>query len=526
MAIGVILCAPFMFGNGGAGMQGQQWILAQGEQLNTGIIVIDGSSMVGIPPLNAYIITPQNTKIFVIIASIFLAKKIDNWIITWIPAQIELTFRWFLVIGLTTLPAFFVFGPIWFYLEKIIGIGVHFLTKIPGGIGVGISGAIIQIAVLFGAHVPLGFIFGIDAMVHQGFGSFTFVTDVGAWGQFGALIGVWLITKNATTKRDAANYSIAAIFGISEPMLFGVNLPKRWPLLAGATAAFFAGVLAGLLGVTGRINSGVGIFLLIGFFSNSSGNGFDAVTLGYLPGWQNGLYMLLCVGVSIGLGILFTMFLYKERVSEKRQLIKNDKLFVKYLLTKKYINEQQAQDLLNNLISISTLISKEDGKKIKDIEKQYQRIAKVQDKISHTETQLILYKDKFILKGKKLLKRGKKPQAELLYEKYDTKAFEDKIAKFKIELEKLKGEIDDQFIYDFQNHLKDKYLKIVNEMPELNEVEKDKITRRYQSILNSLRITYRLDEFDDAEINFAKEIGKMKKANKLELKTKKVQVHT
>ncbi|ATZ17301.1 PTS system, beta-glucoside-specific IIABC component [Williamsoniiplasma luminosum] len=527
IAIGLILCAPFMFGNGGPTMQGQQWILAQGDPLNTGILVIDGNmEHMGMAPINAYVIAPQNTKIFVIIAAIWLAKQVDSWVVKWIPSYIELTFRWVFVVGLVTIPTFFVFGPIWFYIEKVLGIGIHYISKAPIGLGVGFLFGIQMFFVLFGAHVVLMTIYSIDTMTHQGFSTFQEVGNLSVWAQWGATLGVAIVTRNAATRRDAISTAIPAIFGVAEPLLFAVNLPKRRPLYAGALASFVVGIMASLLGVTARVTTGIGILGIVGYFSNSSGFGFDGVTLGYLPGWLNGLYMLLCWIAAAGLAMGLTMLMYRERTSEKKQLIKNDKLFVKYLLTKKYINEQQAQDLLKNLVSISALISKEDASKIKSIEKQYQKIAKVQDNLAHVETQLILYKDKFILKGKKLMQKGKDKQAELLYGKYDVKPFEEKIAKLKIELKKISSEVDDRFVYDFQNNLKDKYLKIVNGMKKLNEMEKDKISRKYNSILNSLRIAYRLDEFDEAEINFAKEISEMEKANKLELKNQKIQVRT
>ncbi|PPE05306.1 PTS glucose transporter subunit IIA [Williamsoniiplasma lucivorax] len=523
VALGLVLCSPLMFGPNGGGpiKQGMTWVLFQGGALNSGIPVIDGIPGAGVLPINVFAIGPQYTKIFVVIATIYLAKKIDNWVITWIPPQVELTFRWFIVIGLSAVPGFFVFGPMWFYLEKVLGIIFYFLAKAPIGIGIGIIGAIWQPAVLFGAHPAIGILFMVDAISNSGFGHFNAVSHIAVWSQFGAVLGVSIVTKNAATRRDANSFAIAGVFGITEPILFGINLPKRRPLFAGVVAAFIACMIAGILEITGRVGSGLGIFEIIGYFSSQSGFGANASDLGYLDGLKNGLFLILCDGISIGLGIGLTILMYKERVSEKKQLVKNDKLFVKYLLAKNYIDEAQAQKLANDLTAISALISKEDEKKLKTIEKLYQKMNKAQDQLTHAETKMIVHKDKFVLRGKKLLQRNQDKKAELLYAKYDIEPFENKIKLLKDEKNKIYGQINDTFVYEFQNNLYDKYQKVINKMKALNDLEKDAINRRYKSILNSLRIAYRLDDFDDAEMKFSKEISTLNKEKKLALKANK-----
>lgn len=53
-------------------------------------------------------------------------------------------------------------------------------------------------------------------------------------------------TKNKKTKQLAVSGSITAYMGITEPALYGVNLPKKYPLIAAMIGGASGGLFAGL----------------------------------------------------------------------------------------------------------------------------------------------------------------------------------------------------------------------------------------------------------------------------------------
>jgi PTS system beta-glucosides-specific IIC component len=55
-------------------------------------------------------------------------------------------------------------------------------------------------------------------------------------GQVGAALGIFLRSRDARQKMLAGSSVTAGIFGITEPAVYGVNLPLRRPFIFGCIA--------------------------------------------------------------------------------------------------------------------------------------------------------------------------------------------------------------------------------------------------------------------------------------------------
>lgn len=66
--------------------------------------------------------------------------------------------------------------------------------------------------------------------------------------QSGAALGVALKTKNPTMRTAGFSSSLSALFGITEPAIYGVNLRYKKPFFCACTAAAISGGILGLLG--------------------------------------------------------------------------------------------------------------------------------------------------------------------------------------------------------------------------------------------------------------------------------------
>jgi PTS system beta-glucosides-specific IIC component len=64
-------------------------------------------------------------------------------------------------------------------------------------------------------------------------------------GQLGAALGVFLRTQDPKMKTLSGSAVSAAIFGITEPAVYGVNLPNRRPFIFGCTAGAIGGTIVG-----------------------------------------------------------------------------------------------------------------------------------------------------------------------------------------------------------------------------------------------------------------------------------------
>ncbi|WP_342274769.1 PTS transporter subunit EIIC [Spiroplasma endosymbiont of Cantharis lateralis] len=224
VALGVILCSPLLFGDGCRLGMGNDFLIFDFGNINTGNPILDEITKIRV--------NTMNTKIFVIIAAIYTAKKLDTWLKRVIPVALELMFRPFIIIILVVPLSFFGYGIIWNFFETLFGSLIFYMGKIPLGVGVGIFVAMWQVAVIFGLHMVLGIISMIDHLANGGQSVYGIAGSISVWSQVGALIGVILITQNAKLKKEAIGMLPAGFLGITEPILYGINLPKKRPLIS------------------------------------------------------------------------------------------------------------------------------------------------------------------------------------------------------------------------------------------------------------------------------------------------------
>ena len=85
-----------------------------------------------------------------------------------------------------------------------------------------------------------------------------------------------MTTKDQKLKKISIPAFISCIFGITEPVIYGVNLPKKKPFAAACVASCIAGALVGALGAKRYIPGGLGLFGLPGYI-DAGGTGLYSV---------------------------------------------------------------------------------------------------------------------------------------------------------------------------------------------------------------------------------------------------------
>ncbi|WP_100916304.1 PTS transporter subunit EIIC [Spiroplasma floricola] len=429
VALGVILCCPMFFYDGGAMGLGSDFVLFDLGTIDTGNPMLDGITKIKV---NA-----MNTKIFVIIAAIYTAKLLDTWLKSVIPVALELMFRPFIVILVVAPLAFFGYGILWNFVETLFGASMFYVGKIPFGIGVGIFVALWQAAVIFGLHMMLGIISMLDLIANGGQTAYGIAGSISVWAQVGALIGVIIVTQNAKLRKQGIGMLPAGFLGITEPILYGINLPKKRPLFSGIAAAFIAGAFANILSVTQRASSGIGVFEAIGFFSEPTLNG-----VGKISPVLNGSFYLLACAVSIGTAILFSMLTYKERITEKTLLTKTIEKTI--LLTKLQLNlnTEEMKTLKEVEKEVLNIFTKDFSKNITKNEKNIQKYLATSEKINTILQKEENMKERMIAKGKKYIQRKQFEKSSLLMNEYNALDFSVKIKELEIIKEKEFRSID------------------------------------------------------------------------------------
>lgn len=181
-----------------------------------------------------------------IILVIFAQYYVERSLTRVIPKSVNLVFvpmLTFLIMGTLALG---VLGPIGSILSGYLGSFFTFLSTNAAWAPALLVGATLPVMVMFGLHngiAPLGVVQLAQTGKESIFGPGALVSNI-AMGA--ASLVVAFRTKDKKTRQIATAGGITGLMGITEPILYGVALPKRYPLIAAMIGGGAGGLYAGL----------------------------------------------------------------------------------------------------------------------------------------------------------------------------------------------------------------------------------------------------------------------------------------
>lgn len=167
-----------------------------------------------------------------------------------------------------------VLAPLGGYLGQYLSDGIIALGKVAGPLAVAVIGALFTFMVLSGMHVVLlSFLFvtfpaaGSDSLILPGI-------LAASWAGTGVAMACWYKFKNRKNKELTIGYIVTWFLGgVGEPLLYGLSVPYKTPLVAGAIAGGITGLVAGFLNLTAYVlNTSNGIYGIAAFIGGSSWN--------------------------------------------------------------------------------------------------------------------------------------------------------------------------------------------------------------------------------------------------------------
>lgn len=171
-----------------------------------------------------------------------------------------------------------VFGPFGVYVGNVIATSLVAAFGFSPLIAGAIMGACWQLFVIFGVHWGLVPIFINNIAVH-GRDGIKPAAAASVFAQTGAAFGVMLKTKNKKLKTLAGSATLSALFGITEPAVYGVTLPLKRPFIAGIIGGAVGGAIIGQAG-TQAFASGAPGLLTLPIFYGPGGQGFPGLIMG------------------------------------------------------------------------------------------------------------------------------------------------------------------------------------------------------------------------------------------------------
>ena len=205
----------------------------------------------------------------------YQAMVIPTLVVTWIMCLIEKSLHKvlkgtadFLLTPLITLLitgflAFVVVGPVTRELSNYLTQGLDWVYSTLGVVGGLIFGFFYSAIVVTGLHQSFPAI--EIPLIKQGDGDFIFpIASMANVAQGAAALAVFFKTRDAKLKGLAGAGGVSAVFGITEPAIFGVNLRLRWPFYCAMVSAAIGSAGVALLNVRGQALGAAGF---VGFVS-------------------------------------------------------------------------------------------------------------------------------------------------------------------------------------------------------------------------------------------------------------------
>ncbi|MDQ0178331.1 beta-glucoside-specific PTS transporter subunit IIABC [Bacillus chungangensis] len=118
---------------------------------------------------------------------------------------------------------------------------------------------------------------------------------ISVFAQAGATLGVMLKTKNKDFKALSGSAAITALFGITEPAVYGVTLRLKKPFIIGVISAAVGGGIAGYAGSAGYA-AGPSSILMIPAFYGPNGEGFVGFIIGIIVAFTMAAVLTYVIG--------------------------------------------------------------------------------------------------------------------------------------------------------------------------------------------------------------------------------------
>ncbi|MDF2950822.1 MAG: beta-glucoside transporter subunit [Anaerocolumna sp.] len=155
--------------------------------------------------------------------------------------------------------ALLILGPLGFTLGQGLTVVILFVYEKLGWLAVGLLAAILPIMVSMGMHKAL-LPYAISSISQTGMEMLYMPASLAHnISEGGACFAVALRTKNPDTRSTAISAGISAIFGITEPALYGVTLQNRPVLLSVVIGSLVSGLTVGIFGLKAFVAMGPGL---------------------------------------------------------------------------------------------------------------------------------------------------------------------------------------------------------------------------------------------------------------------------
>lgn len=252
------------------------------------------ATILGIPT----IVVNYSSSVFPVIISVLVSVQFEKLVTKYTPKVVKSFLPACLTLLIMVPLTLIVIGPIVSILSNLIATGISTFYGFSPILASILLAAIYQILIMFGLH---GMLFPIIFMNigMMGYDIIFPACFVCSFTQIAACLALSIREKDVEKRSIATSAGISAIFGITEPAIYGVTLPNKKAFISSVVASAIGGIIIGIAQVKMYVLGGMGI---VGFLNFVSGDGNNTQLM----------YVVLAVCVAMVAAFILTFVLNKD----------------------------------------------------------------------------------------------------------------------------------------------------------------------------------------------------------------------
>ena len=231
-----------------------------------------------------------------IIIAVFVLAYVEKFVKRIMPDVLKIIMVPTLSLLIMVPATLMIFGPIGIYIGNAVNWAYHYIMNLSPILLGAFVGGIWCVLVIFGAHraiIPIG----INDVAKTGRQNLLAFAGAANFSQAGAALGVFLKTKNQNLKTVAASATVTALFGITEPAIYGANLPLKKPMVYAVISGALGGALMGWGGSYGNAFANQGV-LTIPVYASAGTKAFICYILGCLIAFAGACILTVIFGFN------------------------------------------------------------------------------------------------------------------------------------------------------------------------------------------------------------------------------------
>ncbi|WP_288326851.1 PTS transporter subunit EIIC, partial [uncultured Clostridium sp.] len=142
-------------------------------------------------------------------------------------------------------------GPVLSFVEKSLTNSILWMLTLPFGIGGIVYGGAIQLLCSVGMHHTVTPII-VSIFTETGLDYINPMGTAAIAGQLGAGLAIVMLQKDKQKRANMIPALIPALFGISEPVMYGITFPRIKPFLIGCIGGAAGGGFAAIIGLAAQ----------------------------------------------------------------------------------------------------------------------------------------------------------------------------------------------------------------------------------------------------------------------------------